>query len=360
MIDFGVKQIGFSTDINDPISLKPITIAVGEWWSITVPKSALPSCKLKLVVIKNIRTITDSDCNCEVEVNRIVEKSCIYNIPNDDTAYLNLTILDKTTIPTFNIVVDEVEIVEFEGGTFDDLILLLNGMNLGLDELSYGVRIYFNKKYNGKLASIQGTEDALKQVYLLSDKFCLNYSKYVGISFSFCDTGCHRLGFMNNEGCIVAFANQFNVVKKAPKYDRIIEYYLNGFYHRHRICLELKTETYVNEEEQKTLSTGDISILNVIIRTQREFYTGLLTHKQHLELLSVFKKEFKVDGKKAIMIGSYSNDKEGFGRRTIGNGILNFKEEVYKNIDACASGCDSGSIFRYEIYETEKIQTILE
>ena len=360
MIDFGVKQVGFSTDINDPLFLKPINIAAGEWWSLSVPKSALPSCKLKLAVIKNIGSAIDKNCNCEIEINKIVEKSCLYQLPNDETSYLNLTILDKDAIPAFNIIVNEVEVLEFEGGSFDELVLLINGMNLGLDELGYGIRIYFDKKYNGATASISGTENALKEVYLLNDRFCLNYSKYLGISFSFCETGCHRLAFINNDGCIVAFANQFNVIKKAPKNERIVEYNSNGFYHRHRLFLDLKTATYLNEEEQKILSTGDISILNVIIRTQREFYTGLLNHKQHLELLSVFKKEFKVDGEKALMVGSYNNDSEGFGRKTIGNGVLNFKEQVYKNIDACSTGCESGSIFRYEIYETEKIQSILE
>lgn len=360
MIDFGVKQVGFSTDINDPLSLKPINIAIGEWWSVTVPKSSLPSCNLKLAVIKNIGSVRDSACECDLEINKIIEKSCLYQIPNDDTAYLNITILDKDIIPAFNLIVDEVEILEFDGGTFEELILLINGMSLGVDELSYGVRVYFDKKYNGKTASIDGNEQALKEVYLLNDRFCLNYSKYVGISFSFCDIGCYRLGFINNEGCVVAFANQFNVVKKAPKKERMVEYYSNGFYHRHRMFLELRTATYLNEEEQKILSTGDISILNVIIRTQREFYTGLLNHKQHLELLSIFKKEFKIDGEKALMVGSYNNETEGFGRLTIGNGILNFKEQVYKNIDACSTGCESGSIFRYEIYETEKIQTILQ
>jgi len=360
MITFGVKQVGFSSDINDPLYLKPINIALGEWWSLAVPKSALPSCKLKLAVVKNIGSISDADCNCGVEINKIIDKSCLYQIPNDDTSYLNLTILDKEIIPAFNIIVGEVEILEFEGGTIDDLILLINGMNLGVDELGYGIRIYFDKKYNGSTATIQGAEEAVKEVYLLNDKFCFLCSKYVGISFSFCEIGCHRLAFINNDGCIVAFANQFNVVKKAPKNEKIIEYYANGFYHRHRLFLELKTATYLNEEEQKTLSTGDISILNVIIRTQREFYTGLLNHKQHLELLSVFKKEFKIDGKKALMLGSYNNDSEGFGRKSIGNGTLNFKEETYKNIDACSTGCESGSIFIYEIYETEKVQTILQ
>lgn len=355
MIDFGVKQVGFSSDINDPLSLKPINIALGEWWSLSVPKSALPSCKLKLAVIKNIGSVVDSDCNCGVEINKIIDKSCLYQIPNDETSYLNLTILDKNIIPAFSIITGEVEVLEFEGGSIDDLIILINGMNLGVDELGYGIRIYFDKKYNGSTATIEGTEE----VYLLNDRFCLNYSKYLGISFSFCEIGCHRLAFVNNDGCIVAYANQFNVVKKAPKNERIVEYSLNGFYHRHRLFLDLKTATYLNEEEQKVLSTGDISILNVIIRTQREFYTGLLRHKQHLELLSVFKKEFKVDGEKALMVGSYNNEAEGFGRLTIGNGVLNFKEETYKNIDSCSTGCESGSVFRYEIYETEKIQTIL-
>jgi hypothetical protein len=360
MIGFGVKQIGFSSDINDPLLLKPMSIALGEWWSLAVPKSALPSCNLKLAVVQNIGSAIDDSCGCELELNKIIKKSCLYKIPNDDTAYLSLTILDKDIIPAFNILVEEIEILEFEGGTIDDLVLLINGMNLGVDELGYGVRIYFDKKYNGSTAVIQGIEEAVKEVYLLNDRFCLNYSKYIGISFSFCETGCHRLVFINNDGCIVAFANQFNVVKKAPKNERIIEYYLNGFYYRHRLFLDLKTAIYLNEEEQKTLSNGDISIINVIIRTQREFYTGLLSHKQHLELLSIFKKEFKIDGEKTLMVGSYSNDSEGFGRRTIGNGNLNFKEQVYKNINACSLGCESGSIFRYEIYETEKIQTILQ
>lgn len=360
MIDFGVKQIGFSSDINDPLSLKPINIALREWWSVTVPKSSLPSCKLKLAVIKNIGSASDADCNCEIEINKIVEKSCIYQLPNDDTSYLNIIILDKEIIPSFNLIVNEVEILEFDGGSFDDLILLLNGMSLGVEELGYGVRVYFDRKYNGETASIQSSEQGLKEVYLLNDRFCLNYSKYVGISFSFCDIGCYRLGFMDNSGNLVAFTNQFNVVKKSQKNERIIEYYANGFYHRHRMFLQLRTATYLNEEEQKILSTGDISILNVIIRTQREFYTGLLEHKQHLELLSIFKKEFKIDGEKALMVGSYNNDQEGFGAKTIGNGVLNFKEQVYKNIDSCTTGCQNGSTFRYEVYEKEKIQNILQ
>jgi len=360
MIDFGVKQLGFSSDINDPLFLKPINISLGEWWSLAVPKSSLPSCKLKLAVIKNIGSAGDINCDCEIEINKIIEKSCLYQIPNDDTSYLNITILNKDEIPAFNLIVNEVEILEFEGGNFDNLVLLLNSMGLGVDELGYGVRIYFDKKYNGSTASIEASEQALKEVYLLNDRFCLNYSKYVGISFSFCDIGCYRLGFIDNSGNIVAIANQFNVVKKSKKNERVIEYYSNGFYHRHRMFLQLRTATYLNEEEQKTLSTGDISILNVIIRTQREFYTGLLEHKQHLELLSIFKKEFKIDGEKALMVGSYNNDMEGFGRKTIGNGVLNFKEQVYKNIDACTSGCEIGSSFRYEIYEKEKIQNILQ
>lgn len=356
MITFGVKQIGFSSDINDPLTLKPIVIPKGEWWSVSIPKSSLPTCKLRVSLIKNYTT--SGTCKCEDD-NQVISTSCLYELPNDNRAYLNLTILNKDVIPAFNIVVDETEILEFEGGDISELILLINGMGLGLDELGYGIRIFFDREYNGKVASISSTEQGLKEVYLLSETFCLNYSQYIGVSFSFCETGCYRLGFVNKDGDILAISNQFNVFNKAPKCDRIVEYYLHGYYHRHRMTLKLRTPRYVNEEEQKILSTGDISILNVIIRTQAEFYTGLLSHDEHIRLLSVFKKEFKVDGKKVIMVGGYNNDTEGFGQMSIGSGTLNYVEDVYKNIDACAGGCETGSVFRFEIYETEKAQNIL-
>ena len=355
MFDFKVKQLGFSKDINDPLYLKPINIPIGEWWSLTIPKSSLPSCKLKLATIKNLGTVDDIDCECSIELNKIISKSCVYRLPNDEKAYISVTIIDKEVIPAFNIIVDEYEILEFEGGTIEDLLTLIDAMNLGQEELGYGVKIYFDKSFNGKTASIYGTDN----VYLLNERFCLNYSKYIGVDFSFCEVGCHRLGFINDNGDIVAFANQFNVVKNADRKTKMIEYTFNDFYHRHRVELGLNIASYPIEEEQKTLSTGDISIYNIIVRTQRDFYTGLLEHQEHLRLLAILKNGIKVDGKPALMVGAYGNDSQGFSEKSIGSGTLNFKDEVYKNTDLCLSGCLSGSTFRFEVFETEKVQTLL-
>lgn len=353
MLNFNVKQIGYSTDINDPLSLGVVEIPVNEWWSMSVRKSALPNCKLKLITIKNF-SLDDISCYCGEDANIKSDANCIYSVENDDRAYLSLTILDKTDIPAFKILVDENEILEFDGGSIDELIMLGNSAQLGVEELGYGIRFYFDRSYNGKLAEISGTTD----VYLLNDVFCLNKSDYVGINFAFCETGCYRLGFVKGDE-IVAISNQFNVVKKAKKNTHIIEYYQNGFYHRHRIFLTLNNPKYIIEEEQKTLSSGDLSVKNVIIRTQQDFYTELMPHDEHLKLVSIFKKDFKLAGQKCIMIGGYSNDQEGFYNTSIGNGTLNFSDDTIKSIDQCGEGCESGSIFRFEVYEYEKYQTII-
>jgi len=355
MFDFAVKQLGFSKDINDPLELKPINIPIGEVWSLSVNKSALGCDKLKVATITNTSSILDENCNCEIEINAITSKSCLYHIPNDNRAYLNIAINDKNNIPSFSIYVDESEIFEFEGGSYEELLGLIEYMDLGVDELGYGIRLYFDRQYNGRVATITGTE----QVYLLSDKFCLNYSKYVGLTFAFCTLGCHRLVFIKTDGTVVAMSNQFNVIKKAEKNTQVVEYYKDNIYHRHRIKMTLSSPKFPTEEEQKILSTGDISISNVIIRTQRDFSTGLLSQKQHLDLISVFKSEFKINGSKALLIGSYDNGQEDMYGNTIGTGTLNFKDESIINLDSCSNSCGIGSSFRFEVYETERVGTIL-
>jgi len=95
MFDFSVKQMGFSSDINDPKDLTPINIPIGELWSLSVPKTALGCDKLKVMTIKNTSTVIDEDCECEIEINTVMSKSCLYHIPNDNKAYLNIAINDN-------------------------------------------------------------------------------------------------------------------------------------------------------------------------------------------------------------------------------------------------------------------------
>jgi hypothetical protein len=355
MFNFSVKQMGFSSDINDPKDLTPINIPIGELWSLSVPKTALGCDKLKVVTIKNTSSIIDESCQCEIEINTVMSKSCLYHIPNDNKTYLNIAINDKNNIPRFDVVVDELEIFEFAGGTYDELLSLIEYMDLGIDELGYGIRLYFDRKYNGMTATITRTD----QVYLLSDKFCLNFSKYVGLTFGMCEIGCYRLAFVKTDGTVVAMSNQFNVIKKAENGTQVVEYYKDNIYHRHRIKMALSSPKFPTEEEQKILSNGDISISNVIIRTQRDFSTGALTQKQHLELISVFKNEFKVNGSKALLVGSYSNEQEDMRGNTIGSGTLNFKDESIINLDSCTNACTTGSSFRFEVYETERTGSIM-
>lgn len=354
MFNFRVKQVGFSTDINDPLNLDVIEIPKGEWWSMTVPKASLGGCNLKMATVKNTKNIIDADCNCEIEVNTIQQRSCIYNLPNDEKAYLNLVMLDKENVDKFTIFIDGDEAFEFDGGTYEEFVNSVEQSRIGIEELGYGVRLFFDKSYNGRSATTNS-----ETTYLLNDVFCLNYSKYVGIDFAFCEIGCYKIIFMDNDGNIKSISNPFNVVNRANRKTKIIEYQFDGFYHRHRIGLELKQVQFVNEEEQKSLSNGDISISNLVVRPQRDFYTSPLTESEHLRLIQIFKSEFKLDGKKCLMIGGYDNSQEFSATKSIGSGTLSFKDGTIKSSDSCGQTCSFGSIFRFEVYETERIGNIL-
>ena len=354
MFNFKVKQIGFSTDINDPLNLDVIEIPKGEWWSMTVPKSALGGCNLKMATVKSTRSIVDIDCNCEVEINTIQQKSCIYNLPNDEKAYLNLVMLDKDNVESFTIFVDENELFEFDGGTYEEFLNSIEQSRIGVEELGYGVRLFFDKSYNGRIATTNSENN-----YLLNDRFCLNYSKYVGIDFAFCETGCYKIIFIDVDGNVKSISNSFNVVSRASRKSKIIEYYFDGFYHRHRIGLELKQTQFVNEEEQKSLSDGTLSISNLVVRPQKDFYTSPLTEQEHLKFIQILKSEAKIEGKKCILVGGYENSQEFSKDKTIGNGTLSFTDGLIKSSDSCGETCSDGSIFRFEVYETEKVGNIL-
>ena len=45
--------------------------------------------------------------------------------------------------------------------------------------------------------------------------------------------------------------------------------------------------------------------------------------------------------------------------KTIGTGTLNFKDESIINLDSCTNACTTGSTFRFEVYETERVGSVM-
>jgi len=49
-----------------------------------------------------------------------------------------------------------------------------------------------------------------------------------------------------------------------------------------------------------------------------------------------------------------------FCSSSVGNfGELNFKDESIINLDSCTNACTTGSTFRFEVYETERVGSVM-
>lgn len=317
------------------VLLNSVDIPKGEMWYISIPKS-ISDCGAKLVTIQCKAPV--GDCQFEQVLTNL---SCIYKIDNDEKSYLSLVVIDKEDITPFEIVVEENSILEFEGGSFDDLLLLLTGMELGYDINGYGVTIYFDKQYSGKIAATNSLS-----VYLLNETFCYNNNSHFGISFCFSEIGCYRLGLIKN-GEIIAISDQINVISYKP-YTPVVEYYDNNIYHRHRIGLTINEPAFVTEEDEKILSSGELLISNSITRRESEFETTPIFTEEHVNLIKILKRGVKVNGEYATLRGAYTVDKDSPSKRRIGSGRLIWQDFISTKSD-CNIGCSTQSVLKYEM-----------
>lgn len=362
------KQIGLSKDINDPLDLGSIQLPKGEYWAVSVDKSII-NCKDKLYAIKcDTKQPMDSDTPCQKE-HVITKQSCVNSISNDEKSYISLTIVDKAVISPFTLYYDEiiddtveqVDIFEFDGGDIDDLSAVAIDFDLGVEITPYGIILYFNQEYVGKIASITKVTD----VYLLNSTFCRNYSPTVTVGMCFNSVGCYRLAFYRTQSDgnlkLTAISSTINVLSYKPKNTKLIEYYdsANGLYNRHRVDMTYDTPDFVIEEDETILSSGKLSSSNVIIRNESTFRAGLYDRNSHLELIRVLKGGAKIDGEAVLMRGGYSIDGISMNQTYMGFGNLSLIDRDIINLNLCNTGCESGSTIRYQINEEERVRKVI-
>jgi hypothetical protein len=350
------KQVGKSTYLNDPLDVEPIQIPIGERWSLSVNKSVL-NCGDKPYIIKCDSPLPD----CQTE-HLVTKDACVISIDNDETAYISITVTDKDKISPFmlyyqEIVEDEIELVEifeFDGGDISELAMTANSFNVGINITNYGAILYFREDYLGKTATISETND----VYLLNEKFCRNYSNKVGVTMCFREYGCYRLAFYKKlaDGTLKlsSISGSISVISFKPHNTKIIEYYDEGLYHRHRVLMTYDSPQFLVEEEETILSTGKLNLSNTIIRSQTPFRAGLYDQDQHLELLRILKKGVKLDKEKIKLRGGYNIQDETVSRKYMALGNLDLVDRDIININNCSTSCTDGSSVTYVINEEKE------
>ena len=342
MIKFKSIDNSSFSDINNTLTCEQVM--VGDSISLTIPKS-LTKCKPKLAIIE----CGSKTLNCEPNPKPTTLLGCVYLLDNDEKAYVNLIIKNRSLIPNIKIgtseVIDgETELTEYfeyeDGGTYDDLIAYLSGNdNFGFEETPYGIKIFFNKELSGK--SINLVSD--NTVFLVGKAFCPTNSNEYGLSFCLNKKGCYQILLYTGEDKILAYSNAITAVDFMPVGTSIIEWYENGFYHRERLPIWTEGSEILIEESEKVLSNGKVSITDSIIRTEKSFYTDLLDIEVHRKLAKLMKGSFRIDNQKALLRGNY--DILESNKKYIGSGRLNFPDDDIIGLDNCNTGCESGSKF---------------
>jgi hypothetical protein len=184
------------SSLDDSTSKKCTTVKIGDAISTTIPKS-LTKCKPKVAVVKcGEKTI---NCLPVADIDRTILYGCVYEIDNDNKAFANIVIKNKSLVPKFILgfsetddenATENAELFEFEGGTFDELVSYLesNG-NFGFELTSYGIKIYVGKEYAGKKIYLSSD----KTIFLLGTTYCLNRNYEYGLSYCLPTVGCYQI-----------------------------------------------------------------------------------------------------------------------------------------------------------------------
>ena len=345
MIKF--RQVGKQTDLNAPKCLKEVRIPLGETWHFLINKSVLGcDCNPKVAIIAPYKNIGE----CVFQENVLEKYSCIEKIENDGKAYINLIIKDINDIPKFTISVDGEDIFDFissevEISDYDELLLYTESLGYGYEITSYGIRLYFDKRYTNRKAII-----STDRIYLLHDTFCLFKSDVYRLSICFREVGDYQIVILDGEN-IISVSDNIIVTSYIDKKTSMIEYVDKGFFNRYRIPLRTYGDEILVDESEGVLSNGSISISNTILRPQKSFETQYLEVSEHLELAQILKKGCKLDFKRCFLRGEYVLSEGSNSRKTLATGTLNFPDEEIKNGTDCSTACTSTSTFKYHIQE---------
>ena len=182
-----------SVMLNEPSVMPTVQIKAGDEISITIPKAVYKeNCIPKVAIVECCQKV---DCLPVQEEDRNILYACLYTVDNDNKAFANVAIKDKNNIGSFVIGYkddygDAVELFEYEGGDYEDLISYLDGnQNFGYEVTAYGFKIFVDEKYAGKDIYISEKSN----MFLIGDKYCLNRSKYYGLSICVPKTGCYQI-----------------------------------------------------------------------------------------------------------------------------------------------------------------------
>jgi hypothetical protein len=333
------------SDINNTLYCQQVM--VGESISFTIPKS-LVKCKPKLAIVE----CNSKNKTCEPNLNPTTLLGCVYSLDNDERAYVNLVIKNRNLIPnikigTSELIDDKTELTEYfeyeDGGTYDDLIAYLSSNeNFGFEETPYGVKIFFNKELSGKDISLVSDNT----VFLIGKTFCLKKSSEYGISFCLNKKGCWQILLYTGMDTVLAYSGSISVVDFTPTSTSIVEWHENGFYHRERLPIWTESSELLIEETETVLSSGKINISDSIIRVEKTFYTDNMSIEGHKRLIKIMKAGFRIDNQNALLRGDYSLIESN--KKYIGSGRLNFPDDDIIGLKDCTTGCDDGSIFKYE------------
>ena len=345
MIQF--KQVGKQTDLNAPKCLRQIRIPLGESWSFLMNKSVIGcDCNPKVAIITPYKNIGE----CVFQENVLERYSCIEKIENDGKAYINLIIKDFEDIPNFNIKVDDEEIFDFvsqddEIADYDELLLCVESLGYGYEITTYGIKLYFDKRYTSRKAAI-----STDKIYFLNDTFCIFKSDVYRLQICFRQVGDYQIAILDEDD-ILSISDPIKVTSYIDKNTSLIEYVDKGFYNRYRIPLKTFGETITVDEDETILSSGTVSVTNTILRPQKQFETRHLDIQEHLALASILKKGVKLDFKKCFLRGEYALSEMNNSKQTFATGTLNFPDEEVKSLNACTNTCTSTSSFKYHIQE---------
>lgn len=342
-----------NTSLDDAIELKCEQVKVGDEISTTIPKS-LTKCKPKIAIVK----CGEKDINCQpvAEANKTILYGCVYEVDNDNKAFANIVVKNKSIVPSFTLgysvtdedgVTDSAEIFEFEGGTFDELIEYIEGNSIvGYEITSYGLKIFVDSKYAGETIYLNSD----KTIFLLGTTYCMAKNSEYGLSYCIPTSGCYQILLykIKDDGTeeVLAYSHNITVVDFEPYKTSIVAWYENGFYHRERLNMWADGAEIQIEETEEVQSDGTISITDTIIRAEEILHvdiTDLSTHKKYIKLL---KGGVRFNGRKAKLRGEYTL--EQVRKRYVATGTLNFESEDIIGIENCEQECNNTSTITYD------------
>ena len=321
----------YSDDCADTLVVKK-----GEFTSLLIPNSTV-GCGNK---IKLIKCTKDENCeSIEIETNL----GCLAEPFGANMSFFTFTLEDVDTIEPFYINIGDTELVQFEGGTQEEMFDNFESYNILIESTKYGYRLYFDKEFSGETITTNATSISINEQVA-----CFKKSNFKNISFTICELGCFRIVVYTDKKDY-AISGNIKVIEDNKKYS-LLQYYDEGFLLRYRIEANLFGNTFDIKEEEKTLSNGQIAITGVTINEMSTLYVSHYTTDQHRELLRVLKNGAYLNNEKVLLKGAYAIGEQDFDNLYSATAQVVLSDK-YSSNSSCDTTCTSLSTATIEIVE---------